>query len=33
VTFKSAAGGTYFTSSSDNTGMLTETQVGTFVLK
>jgi hypothetical protein len=33
VTFKSAAGGTYFTSSFDNTGTLTETQVGTFVLK
>jgi hypothetical protein len=33
VTFKSAGAGGYFISSFDNTGTLTETQVGTFVLK
>jgi hypothetical protein len=33
VTFKSAAGGTYFTSSFDNTGTLTDTSTGPFTLK
>jgi hypothetical protein len=33
VTFKSAAGGSYLASSFDNTGALTDTQAGTFILK